>query len=455
MQEAVAEANNPGKFVTFLGYEWHGNRRRYGDHNVYYLKDYEPLYSSETLQELYRNLKRTDAVAIPHHTGYQVGERGKDWNIHDEELSPFVEVYSSHGSSEGCDVPFPLDYNLSMGPRVSGGTVQDGLNRGYKLGIIASGDNHRDYPGEWGNGLMAVFAEELTRESLWEAFKKRRVYGVTGDRIQLYFSINGHIMGEAFNSDSPANISVEAIGSHAIDRIEIIKNGTVMHTWCCSKNRNFLYADGKIRAKIRIKCGWGPGSHYGFKKIKSKKWKGSIRLSKGKIVSIEPCFTYFGQQLRKTASNMAVFSFTTQPRTPLRQLTAQHHRSNFQGAIFEIETSLDDLITVKVDSVNLSFSLRDALKRDWVIAFTKEAERMVENEFGLTPDELENPDHYWHNAWKMKVHRAIPYEQYHVKFSYTDTNPRKGENYYYLRVTQLNGQMAWSSPIWMNYKPKT
>ena len=75
VQEAVAEANNPGKFVTFLGYEWHGNRRRYGDHNVYYLKDYEPLYSSETLQELYRNLKRTDAVAIPHHTGYQVGER--------------------------------------------------------------------------------------------------------------------------------------------------------------------------------------------------------------------------------------------------------------------------------------------------------------------------------------------------------------------------------------------
>ena len=75
VQEAVAEANNPGKFVTFLGYEWHGNRRRYVDHNVYYLKDYEPLYSSETLQELYRNLKRTDAVAIPHHTGYQVGER--------------------------------------------------------------------------------------------------------------------------------------------------------------------------------------------------------------------------------------------------------------------------------------------------------------------------------------------------------------------------------------------
>jgi len=169
IQEAVAKNNYPGEFVTFLGYEWHGDRRRYGDHNVYYLRDYEQLDSSRTIQELYENLRRTDAIVIPHHTGYQVGERGKDWSFFDEELSPFAEIYSSHGSSEGCDTPLPLT-NPSMGPRVSGGTIREGLDRGYKFGIIASGDNHRDYPGEWGNGLMAVFARELTRKSLWESF---------------------------------------------------------------------------------------------------------------------------------------------------------------------------------------------------------------------------------------------------------------------------------------------
>ena len=35
-----------------------------------------------------------------------------------------------------------------MGPQVSGGTIRDGLDQGRKFGIIASGDNHRDYPGE-------------------------------------------------------------------------------------------------------------------------------------------------------------------------------------------------------------------------------------------------------------------------------------------------------------------
>lgn len=454
VQEAVAEANNPGKFVTFLGYEWHGDRRRYGDHNVYYLRDYEPLNSSENIQELYENLRRTNAIAIPHHTGYQVGERGKDWDFYDEGLSPFVEMYSSHGSSEGCDAPIPLHF-LSLGPITSGGTAQDGLNRGYKLGIVASGDNHRDYPGEWGNGLMAVFAEELTRESLWEAFKKRRVYGVTGDRIQLYFSINGHIMGEVFNSEDPANISVEVIGCHAIDRIEIIRNGRVLQTYSHSGRWDIPKGDGIVRAKFRIQCNHGPGSRYGFKELRSKVWKGSLKLSDGRIISVEPCFTYFGQRIKRVSNKKCNFTFTTQPSTLLKPLIASHHRLNLQGAIFEMEASLKDLITIKVDSMSLDFSLEDALRKEKVIALTEEAKTTICEQFGLDPEKVENPDVYWKNAWKMKIYRAIPYEGCHVKFSYTDRNPREGENYYYARVTQLNGQMAWSSPIWMRYKPKT
>jgi len=105
---------------------------------------------------------------------------------------------------------------------------------------------------------MAVFARELTRESLWDSFKKRRVYGVTGDHIQLYFLINGRIMGEAFTSKGSVKIDVEAIGSYAIDRIEIIKNGRVLYTynhsgkWSVPEKK-----DVPIRAKLRLQCGWG------------------------------------------------------------------------------------------------------------------------------------------------------------------------------------------------------
>ena len=31
---------------------------------------------------------------------YQLEHRGKNWETHNDKFSPFVEIYSSHGSSE-------------------------------------------------------------------------------------------------------------------------------------------------------------------------------------------------------------------------------------------------------------------------------------------------------------------------------------------------------------------
>jgi len=35
-----------------------------------------------------------------------------------------------------------------------------------------------------------------------------------------------------------------------------------------------------------------------------------------------------------------------------------------------------------------------------------------------------------------------------ANFEFSDQNFGSGENYYYVRVLQENGQLAWSSPIW-------
>ena len=46
------------------------------------------------------------------------------------------------------------------------------------------------------------------------------------------------------------------------------------------------------------------------------------------------------------------------------------------------------------------------------------------------------------------VHTAQNLER-EVNFTYVDPQPAKGESYYYVRVQQIDGQMAWSSPIWV------
>ena len=441
VQKAIAEANRPSEFVTFLGYEWHGDRRRYGDHNVYYLEDYQPLDASETLPQLYQNLRKTKAIVIPHHTAYQVGERGKNWDFHDDRFSPFAEIYSGHGSSEGCNTPFTLQRNISMGPRTSGGTVQEGLERGYRLGIIASGDNHADFPGVWGRGLMAAYAKELTRGSLWEAFMRRRVYGVTGDRIKLKFFINGRFMGESFTSTEPVEVHAEIEGSHAIDRVEIIRNGRVLHTYCHSGRWNIPHTNRPIRAKLRIECCGGPGTQYGFKTFEEKIWNGFLEVEGGKIVSLEPYFTYFGQKMRLASEGRCEWVLTAR------------RRDEIQGIIFEIEAPLKSEIVVKADSEEAIFSLEDALRKSRIMALLNEAKKQIEEQFGISPREIENPDIYWHIAHKLNIHKAVPQEGYEVKLTYVDSDPPKRRNYYYLRVSQLNGQMAWSSPIWVKPTP--
>ena len=37
--------------------------------------------------------------------------------------------------------------------------------------------------------------------------------------------------------------------------------------------------------------------------------------------------------------------------------------------------------------------------------------------------------------------------------TYTDPEPLVGENRYYIRIEQIDGNMAWASPVWVTFKP--
>ena len=84
----------------FMGYEWQGNGSD-GDHNVFFLHNDAPMLHPMLYTQLRDAYKGTEAIAIPHHVAYQLGSRGKNWATHDERFSPFAEIYSSHGCSEG------------------------------------------------------------------------------------------------------------------------------------------------------------------------------------------------------------------------------------------------------------------------------------------------------------------------------------------------------------------
>jgi hypothetical protein len=49
------------------------------------------------------------------------------------------------------------------------------------------------------------------------------------------------------------------------------------------------------------------------------------------------------------------------------------------------------------------------------------------------------------------IHKLNP-NQKEATLEYVDNSPAAGESYYYVRVEQTDGQLAWSSPIWTQRK---
>ena len=56
-------------------------------------------------------------------------------------------------------------------------------------------------------------------------------------------------------------------------------------------------------------------------------------------------------------------------------------------------------------------------------------------------------------AESLILHPVVFSDHYSTSFEFTDTvDSQKEADWYYVRVIQTNGQMAWSSPIWVENK---
>lgn len=434
LQELTRCYYKPGSFVTFLGYEWHGNRTKYGDHNVIYFDENNSLDDTWSLEDLYKKLKGRKVVVIPHHTAYCTGWRGKNWDIYNEDISPVMEIFSQHGSSEGCNTPFPLERSEDMGPGTKEGTFQDALLRGYRIGVIGSNDGP-GLPGRWGIGRAAVIADECTRNSIWEAILSRRTYAVTGDRIKLNFKIHDMIMGSVIKTkDDRVDVYVDVEGSNAIDRIELLQNGVVVDTYCHSGKWEHKTKD-LDKFKIFVECGWGPSPKKGYKPC-SFKWICELVVNKGVLLSTEKCFKDLQQKIILQNEKYCKWELNQFPKMR-------------QGVIFEIKGSPKTQLYLNIERIKINALLADLLNGSRLIPLLNESKILTKKIFGLNEKEINNPDTYFHNARKIKLHKAIPEEGFNVSHIFRNIKLKKRNNYFYVRISQINGQFAWSSPIWV------
>lgn len=436
LQQVTAAWDRPGTFVAFPGYEWQGNGR-WGDHNVIYRNEGQPIVTAETLPELYAQLRGMDALAVPHHTGYYAGQRAPRWSACDETISPFSEIFSIHGCSETDEEWIGLRHNSHMGPGVGGSTYQEALDSGLHLGAICSTDNWTNMPGHWGQGLVACLARDLTRASLWEAFRARRVYGVTGDRILLTLTCNGAPMGSILPPAAERQIEVHVRGSDAIDRIELLRNRSVIATHC--HQGTWQVPERRTRFKLRIEAGWGP--RLGEVPMPDRRWAGTLSVEGGRFTGWEPCWVTRDQGVPRLEGDSARFQLVSRQAYVTRPFQG--------GTLFEFEAEPDAELVLRLNGLEARDTVRAFAAHSRLLWYRQECVECVRQATGIGPDQARRGDVYYQMAHKAKIHRAIPEEGYTASLSYVDEEPLSDETHYRVRVEQRNGQRAWSSPIWV------
>lgn len=420
--ELQAAANRPGRFVVLPSYEWHS--LKYGDHNVYTPGPDLPLVGADDLPALRAVAARAEALVIPHHIGYAAGYRGIDWRHFREERSPFVEIYSMHGCAISEYAPYPMLHD--MGPRDFGSTAEAGWALGHRFGIVGSTDHHSAYPGSHGDGRMGVFAQRLTRRSLWEAFLARRVFAATGDKIDARLFVDDAWIGSTVTAPGRRRLRVSVRGIDALDKVEVLKNGRVIRRLFPEQEE----PDEENRAyRLRVTWGWG-------RKQEMASWDGRLTLSQGEIRRVDTCFSGPAVVAPKT-SDVGV-PLPEDEKLPHELLEQTDHCCRWRSR------TVGNLSTRHATTQALSIELNGPLSATIVVEVNGQ-------KYESRLEELlrAGRSHYL-RGWlteAIRIGPLTPLSDCTVEAEFTD-EPERDVDLYRLQAAQSNGHWAWLSPIW-------
>jgi hypothetical protein len=415
--ETIEAQNSLDEFITFPSFEWHS--MQYGDHCIYYKQGAGmEIIDAPDLPAMRRSLHALDTptLLVPHHIAYKRGYRGINWEAFSSELSPVVEIFSFHGSSESSDGPYP--YLHSMGPRHGQSTAQHGWASGHVFGVIGSTDHHNAFPGSYGYGRLGVWADNLSRDAIWQAIEQRRTYALTGDRIDLAFALNQQFMGSICAASEERLIEVAVQAGDAIDTIDLLHNNQIIH-----RENGFGQPATAPRYKVHVEMGWG-------EQAEPFAWDVAIEVEAGVLREVEPRLRGYGPSERPHDDRFAFSDWQREGsnRVCLRTRTRQNpslHTAATEGLALVIEGDSATRLRASVNGQDVEVSL----------------------------DELCSGARSFYTAGFVSpalcFHRAVPASDDERQFTFLHRHQSAQRDWYTVRVKQRNNQWAWSSPIWI------
>lgn len=429
LNELTGEFDHPGRFVCFPGYEWSANTAVGGDRNVFFRREGEILHRSSHAQiyqgadrcdeatdahtaiELFQRLKDRDCVVMAH-----VGGRYADIHFaHDGRLETAVEVHSAWGTFEWL--------------------LADAFEANFRVGIVCNSDGHKGRPGAcypgasfFGaqGGLTCFIAEQLNRDAIFEAMRRRHHYGTTGNRMMLDVAavtntdasvylrdpclfegagsqpVRRLAMGDIASVDcDDVELRVSVVGSAPIERVEIFDAERLIE---CVRP----YTAASLGARVRLVY---QGAEYRGR-ARTTNWDGGLVVEGNEIVRAEVINNWNldrGLQ-RQNATSLAWKAVTT---------------GNWGAIDIWLKHGLEGRI---------SFETRHVRGQRPIASLGFERHIFSAGGLDRAVKLYRLPEHM--TQTRLDVVRRVPLRE-------------RGDTRLYVRVTQEDGHRAWSSPIYL------
>ena len=274
-----------------------------------------------------------------------------------------------------------------------------------------------------------MLANERTTDAIFDAMKEHRAYATSGDRIILDVSVNGAGMGERTAFAETRAISGRVVGTAPIDTVTVVKNGEALWQKDFSTQAE-APADGDYQLSFETSSlplqprdnprGW-------------RHWIGKLTVEGATVAQARPSDFHAigGTAFEHMAPG--TYRFRTQTR----------------GETSSIHLRLSDV----TPAAQFTIELEEALETGGAPLLWSERNVTPPAEVTLALADMDNgrvsqalPIDPWED--RVTLRRIVAKGPLDVTFALEDTGTLHGDHYY-VRVTQLNDAMAWSSPIWV------
>ena len=417
----------PGRFVPLPGYEWSATSDMGGHHNIYFRRFDQALrrcgHRGEVdpsdidtdlphVTDMHAEYRHTDVVVTPH-----VGGTAADLRYHEPSIEPALEITSTHGQFEWF--------------------LRESLERKYRMGFVGGSDCYTGRPGDdhpghqlrryQKAGLTGLYATDLSLEAVLAALKARRVYATSGVRIVAAVSADGNLMGAEYSTNRPPAISVKVIGTGPIERVEVFRGLDVIHS----------EEPARAPSGDRVRVTWeGASRRTSYSGVV---WDGSVSLDGGEISAVSKV-RFDSPRSDVTASDknhVRWHSWTCGYRSglvldvdggPPTVVTASMSSEAISGARYggHGESAPQRMSLAPADCVHIRTTLGALADGPRKIDLG-----VLDRKFTLELAPEPGPER--------------------AEFEFTDESPKPGINPYWVRVTQSDMEMAWTSPVFVDY----